>query len=236
VRVSQIRRDASVWPRKTLNPDRVSEFLTLYLDQGSSALPPIEVVREGKQRYLVAEGNHRLEAAREAQLETVEVVVLQPPDGLDAPGFCFERGLVSAARSALPLTRAEKHAAIRTLKESRPGLSDREIAALVGASHQTVGRVLRRSNGPDLGQDEASEDGGAVLETAHQAAVKLFLGLERVYAARGLGVWDAITHDHTAERLARVLEEAYGDDALDRATRFATWCEGAVALLQGRWS
>jgi hypothetical protein len=55
VRVSQIRRDASVWPRGALNPDRVGEFLTLYLDQGTSALPPIEVVREGRQQYLVAE-------------------------------------------------------------------------------------------------------------------------------------------------------------------------------------
>lgn len=227
--LSLIHRDALGWPRKHLDAERIDEFEDLYLELGPTALPPIEVVPDGDGSYVVADGNHRFEAISVLDVDGIEVVVLSVPHGATPLDVCFERGLVTAARSPLRLTRAEKHAAIMHLKYTRPALSNREIAALVGCSHQTVARVIERSNGP-------VEPGvGRPLPPMDlQVASQLLRGIERIYAARGLGLWDALTHDHTGRRFADVLERAYGEDALRFAERVRTWIDEAIDRLEGR--
>ena len=227
--LSLIHRDALGWPRKHLDAERIDEFEDLYLEHGPNALPLIEVVPDGDGSYIVADGNHRVEAISVLDIDAIEVVVLAVPHGTTPLDVCFERGLVTAARSPLRLTRSEKHAAILHLKTTRAALSNREISMLVGCSHQTVGRVLERSIGPDevpVGDPLPPSD----LEVASQ----LLRGIERIYAARGLGIWDALTHDHTGERLADVLERAYGEGALRFAERVRVWLDEAISKLEGR--
>jgi len=231
VPLSEISRDPRGWPRHKLDPERVAEFYQLYLDQGFASLPLMEVIPDGEGGYLLAEGNHRYEALSQTNVEELDVLVLaSPPPGVDPQQVCFERGLVTAATSALRLTRAEKHNAILTLSETRAELSHHEIASLVGCSHQTVGRVLSRSNGPEDEGEQTYQAPPSDLDVA----TSLFLGIEKVYEARGIGLWDAITGDHTGERLAGVLTDAYGDDALRRAKKFRLWCDDAIRELRRR--
>jgi hypothetical protein len=226
--LSSIRRDSLGWPRERLDAERLDEFEDLYLENGPNALPPIEVVSDGDGGYIVADGNHRFEAISVLEIDAIEVVVLAVQYGAAPLDVCFERGLVTAAKSPLRLTRAEKHAAILHLSQTRPSLSNREIAVLVGCSHQTVGRVIERSNGPDQAPTRA------LPPSDLEVASRLLRGIERVYEARGLGIWDALTGDHTGERLADVLEDAYGEDALPFAKRIRTWLDEAIRTLGGR--
>ncbi len=225
-----IHRDPRGWPRHGLDGERVAEFVQLYEDGGLAALQPIEVVADGQGGYYLAEGNHRLEALAELDADEADVIVLQVPAGEDPLDVCFERGLVTAATAPLRLTRAEKRDAVIHLKDTRPSLSNRDIARLVGCSHQTVGRVLERSNGPlDSGRESPLPP--ADLEIA----TKLLRAIEKVYEARGLGIWDSLTGDHTGKRLAHALTDAYGDGALQFAERVRGWVEEAILEL-GRWS
>lgn len=229
VAISDIYREPDGWPRRKLDLERVEEFSQLYADQGLSALPLIEVVPDGGGGFLLAEGHHRFEALSRTNVEELDVSVLTLAQGADPLEACFERGLVTAATSPLRLTRAEKHDAIVRLAETRPDLSHHQIGGLVGVSHQTVGRVLEQSNGP-----AEEPDAGPLPPTDLEVARHLFAGIEKVYEARGLGVWDALTGDHTGKRLAGVLADSYGEDALERAEQFRAWCDEAVRELGGR--
>jgi len=228
--LSKIRLDAAGWPRFQTDPDRQQQFRDLYADGGLDALPPLDVVADGAGGYLLADGRHRYGALQQLGAAQCTVRILLASPGDDPVLIAFERGLVTAATSSLRLTRAEKHAAVVHLKQLRPLLTDREIARQVGVSHQTVGRVLAgpRSNGPDGG-----DGGGRAVSSpsALDAARTLFRGLEKVHDARGLGLWDALTRDHTGDRLAGVLRDVYGEQARDRAKRLAGWLNDAAAAL-----
>src|SRR5262245_52526047 len=106
--LSVIRREDVGWPRDCLDGERIEEFEDLYLEHGSHALPPIEVVPDRDGSYIVADGNHRFEAITVLDEDEIEVIVLDVPYGTSPLDVCFERGLVTAARSPLRLTRAEK--------------------------------------------------------------------------------------------------------------------------------
>jgi hypothetical protein len=54
----------SYFVRTVLNPQRVSEFATLYLDNGLESLPPIEVVKKDN-KWILHDGRHRKAALEE---------------------------------------------------------------------------------------------------------------------------------------------------------------------------
>jgi hypothetical protein len=86
---------------------------------------------------------------------TVAVEVHDPPTGRAAASYAYELALEYAAKMALPLTQAEKRAAIGRLMAERPQASDREIARIVGVSHTTVSAHRERiSVGREQSQGE----------------------------------------------------------------------------------
>jgi DNA-binding MarR family transcriptional regulator len=236
VALSSIRREPLVWPRQALDDERIAEFLNLYLDEGLTALPPIEVVPDVEGGYIVAEGNHRYEALARTDIEEIDVAVLEVPEDVDPWYFAFLRGIVTASTGALQLTRREKWAAILRVSKADPDLADREIGRLLGVSHQTVGRVLRRLGERQVTKrDEGDADAGSTYlsyTSSEEVARRAFEALESVYEMRGLGVWDALTKDHTGERLARILLDVYGEKARSRAERFRDWAEQAIAEIE----
>jgi hypothetical protein len=225
VALSTIRFVSSAWPREQLDSERVEDFEALYRAEGAGALPPLELIGDGSGGFILADGVHRSEAARAAGLQTLPafVLTLDPTD--DPVGFAYLRALECSAISAKPLSRAEKQAAIRRLIVDQPAASDREIARLVGVDHKTVGRI-RRGGLPVDGEAWPK------TQSPESVAKRLFKGFEKAYEARGLGIADFFSGDRTGERLAAVLEDIYGERALERAQRFQAWIEQAIEVLE----
>ncbi len=232
VALSKLRLDRRVWPRHALDHERVAQFASLYEEGGPAVLPPVEAVRA--KDLLLSDGVTRKAGATLARLTELPTIVVEPPEGIDPVLFAYLRAIAASTRGAKQLSRAEVHAAIRRLI-AETELRDDQIAPLVGVARVTVWRHRQRLTGSS--DEQSPADAGEAyfaLATAHQVATRLFKGLEKVYSARGLGVWDALTGDHTGERLGRVLADAYGDDALAQARRFRGWIDDAIASLAKR--
>ncbi len=234
VPLSKLVADRALWPRLELDEERVALFMDLYQAGGPSALPPLELVPRGDGHYFIADGWTRTYAAARLGWKTVEAIIEQLPEGVNPKRFAYELALKTSVATAKPLTRAERRRAIERLLELDPKGSDREIASVVGVAHTTVSRLrkaLRQPERTEPGSDEPGERYISLL-TAEDLAKRIFGGIEKVWEARGLGIMDALVGDRTAERLAGVLREAFGEEALDRAERYRTWFEGAIAKLK----
>lgn len=224
--LGSVLADPSAWPRSGWDESRVAEFVTLLADD-PQALPPIDVVQSGD-GYLIADGWHRTAAAQALRAKTIQARLLSP-DG-EPRKQAFRHGLVTAARSALPLSRADRRAAVRRLIEESPQSSDREIARLCGVSPTTVGSARRVLQGsPEgVGQPEPGDLYYAAV-TARDLARKLVTSLDKLYAARGLT--ESLLGERTGHRLAVELRNHHGDDALVWARRLAQWSNAALAEL-----
>jgi hypothetical protein len=225
VALKQVRFNASAWPRQYLDTDRVDEFAALY-EEDLTLLPAVELVPDGQGRFLIGDGVHRVEAARQARFTEILATFVAVPDGADPVTVAFVHAVRRSAISAKPLTLSEKRHVIRRLIELGPDVSDREIARMVGVDHKTVGRV-RRGSSP---RTVLALPAGPRPE---KVAAKLFQAFEKAYEARGLGIADFFNGDRTGERLAGVLTDVYADRALVKAEQFRTWLEAASRALKG---
>jgi ParB-like chromosome segregation protein Spo0J len=228
IAVAEVRFVADAWPRQFLDEERVEDFAALYREQGVEALPPLELVPVGPGRYLIGDGVHRSEAARRAGLTDVLACLVAPGADCDPVEFTYRYALGRSAISALPLTRAEKRAAVRRLVDANPQASDREIGRLVGVDHKTVGRVRRGISPPRSGLPELPPLGSA----PEAVAKRLFRAFDKAYEARGLGIADFFAGDRTGERLAGVLVDVYGERALKKTEQFRGWLDSAAKALR----
>lgn len=78
VELAAVRFVASAWPREYIDEERVEDFAALYKEHGAEALPPIELVPYGPDRYLIGDGVHRVEAARSAGLTSLPAQIVTP--------------------------------------------------------------------------------------------------------------------------------------------------------------
>ncbi len=223
--------DNSAWPRRSLDEERVAEFMGLYAEHGPGHLPPIEVVPI-ENGYLIADGWHRLSAQLRLGIGLISATVLSVPPGRTPADFAYERALQTAATAAKPLSRAEKRAAIARLLEERPAASDREIARLVAVDHKTVGAIRRRlgnSPGEPTADQESPGERALAWLSADELANQLVCGADRLWQARGLG--DMLFANRMSVRLAEVLREYHGDEARVWAVRLRDWGAGALTEL-----
>jgi hypothetical protein len=230
VPLSEIRFDQRAWPREYLDAERVEDFAALFTEGGPEFFRPIELVPCQPGRFLIADGTHRVEAARKAGLASLPALLVSPPADLDPVEFAYRYALSCSSTSALPLTRAEKRRAVRRLLDANPQASDREIGRLVGVDHKTVGRV-RRGTSP---RQSATLEFPALGAAPEAVAKKLFRAFEKVYEARGLGVADFFVGDRTGERLAAVFDDVYGERALEKTEQFLGWLDSAAKALRKR--
>ncbi len=237
VPISALLDDKQVWPRDELDTERVGLFADIYGASGPEGLPPITLVPTASGRYLIADGWTRAHAAMLLKWESVPAVIEETPTGVDVIAFAYELALRMATTSAKPLTRAERQRAIARLLDLDPSRSDRDIAALVGVAHTTVGRLRNRLDGDKPAKPtQQAEPGESYLGrlSAEDAARGLFRGLQELEEARGLG--DLLFGDQTAQRLARIFQEVFGENAADRAKTYGGWLDGALRLLTARAS
>ena len=145
VDVTRIVQESNLWPRQRLDAERVALFVELIEERGHDVLPPLVLVVDGE-RFLLADGWHRLAAFRKLDWRQVPAVVVEPVDG-PAADVAYEYALRFSTSSAKPLSARERRDAVRRLLATRGDLTQRQIARLAGVSDATVSRVVNELEG-----------------------------------------------------------------------------------------
>ena len=130
-------QDGGAQMRVEMKPEAVREYAD---DMAAGAVfPPVEVYYDGS-IYWLAEGYHRVEAARKLDRESIDAEVL---DGGERDAILH--GIGSNASHGLRRTQADKRRAVeRLLRDEEWGKwSDRKIAEVARVDHKTVGKVRR---------------------------------------------------------------------------------------------
>ena len=106
--------------RKKADPATIERYAEAY--KAKHILPPITVFHEpGTKRYVIADGEHRLEAAKAAGLKEIEVDCREGTE-IDA----LEYALSCNTRHGLPRTSADAQYAYKQLREN-PVLAERYV-------------------------------------------------------------------------------------------------------------
>ena len=135
LRIDQIRRDGGTQPRAQMDWTVVAEYAA---DMGQgAAFPPVVVFYDGAD-YWLADGFHRVEAAKSLGLVEVAADVRQ---GTRREAVLYSVGANS--NHGLRRTNEDKRRAVMTLlnDEEWRGWSDNRIAQLCGVSHTFVGSL-----------------------------------------------------------------------------------------------
>ncbi|MEF9904749.1 ParB/RepB/Spo0J family partition protein [Streptomyces sp. P9-A2] len=99
------------------------------------SLPPIIVHRRSMR---VIDGSHRLLAARMKGREAIDVRFFDGPEGL-----AFLVAVQENVTHGLPLSRADREAAVRRVLSAQPLWSDRAVAAVTGLAPRTVAALRK---------------------------------------------------------------------------------------------
>ena len=129
--------DGGAQMRVEMKPDIVREYAD---DMAAGAVfPPVEVYYDGS-IYWLAEGYHRVAAARKLERETIDAEVL---DGGERDAILH--GIGSNASHGLRRTQADKRRAVERLlrDEEWSKWSNRKIAEAAKVDHKTVANVRR---------------------------------------------------------------------------------------------
>lgn len=106
--------------------------------------PPVSLVADGKGKFLIADGWHRVLAAKRAKAQRIRAKVLPALPGLKPLQSAIRYALRSNTTHGLRLTPGDAANKARRAILEVPGMvtaSDRKIAREIGASHQTVSRA-----------------------------------------------------------------------------------------------
>lgn len=147
--VYEIATDGGTQPRESLDDDLVEEYadrmtwdpkIKAIVDTDGGRWPELLVYLDGDD-YWLADGFHRLHAARRAEIERIQVRVLSG-SLRDAIRASLKANAVHGKRR----TRAEaRHAIKRALMDETWGTySDRAIAKMCATTHPTVMRVRKK--------------------------------------------------------------------------------------------
>jgi len=139
-----ITMDSEIQTRAVREDGPVELFCELYRDEGPEALPHIVVFRDADGIYWLADGYHRVQAAREAlSKEGPRTLLAEVHVGSKRDAILHAAG--ANAKHGQPLTSHEKHTVVqRLLKDPEwSQWSDRQIARHIGVSHVLVGGVRK---------------------------------------------------------------------------------------------
>lgn len=151
ISIRNIRLDGGLQIRTDMDSQVVKEYAGLMDKEGGNPLPPIQVVKDGDNYWLV-DGFHRVYAARAAGKDTIEAEVLE--------GDLNQAAWLAVAANkthGLRRTQADKVNAVKMALSRWPGQSDRRLADHIGVDHKTVGKY-RKGLEPSVEADESEED------------------------------------------------------------------------------
>ena len=131
--MSEIIVDISFNARDELNKELINEYKDNF-----EFLPPITVYDTPRGKILT-DGFHRLSAAKQLNLDTIEADLRQ---GSIQEAFTFSR--TANLKRGLPLTKKEKERAVKDYIKANVKRSDRAIAQEVGYGKDTIGRYRKQ--------------------------------------------------------------------------------------------
>ena len=192
IQVSKLVRDPGYNAR--LSGNQLAHVRRL-LESNSDDWPPIIVTPWDDDTYLVLDGNHRLQAAIELDLQSMRCNVIE--DG------GYPEAFEANHRHGLPLSIEDRKAYASWLHEEEPSLPYREIGRRCGLHHHTVKTVL------DAGEALATATASAMARPKPVADKLVALVLRATDNNEGIGVFN---RDKRAELLKSQIEE-YDDVA-----------------------
>lgn len=162
-----------------------------------SIWPPIYVTSDGDGGYELVDGYHRLTAATELEVGTINSVVLPRGDREIAFALNLKHGL------HLTVKDRKEHA--RYLHEEHPDMSEREIARRTHLDHGTVSKAIMESDGENRQpeEDTLADQIAAVCRERRGAVRSIFNAVNRLWKSAGLG--DEYGNESSIKELAAGL-------------------------------
>lgn len=134
IKLDDLILDAGTQVRAIISEATVDEYAEAYKDK--SKFPPIDVFADGN-RYLLADGFHRVHAATRAGLKSMEAEI---HSGTRAD--CIRFALGTNVRHGLRRSNQDKHRAVEIALREFPKLSNRAIAELCSVD-ESLAREIR---------------------------------------------------------------------------------------------
>ena len=172
--VDLIEATKKTQPRRRLQPDVIDSYATA-LHNGDIFPPIIIFAEQDSERYILADGFHRLAAHKQAK---VDKIACDLRDGGLADAV--SHALQANRKHGIPRSDGDLRYAIKMALDNPAyeGFSGRKIAELVGCTHKTVQRVKAdrevatgATNNPDNKAD-AEENTRATQQPPDQGAVE----------------------------------------------------------------
>jgi ParB-like nuclease domain len=208
------------------------------LAETETLLPPILV---DKRTSRVIDGMHRLLAASLKGRETIDVIFY---DGTEADVFL--RGVQENVSHGLPLSQADRRAAVKRIIASHPHLSDRAIGYSTGLAAKTVAAIRKSSSegipqsNTRIGRDgrvRPLDSGESRLRAAEILRQRPDASLREV--ARGAGISPTTVLD-VRKRLARgdspVPEKLAANTVRESAIGSAASSDGTATNKEEAWA
>ncbi len=134
-------KDAGAQMRVDMRPEIVAEYADEML--AGTTFPPVVLYQEGE-TYWLADGYHRVDAARRINLETITAAI---HEGTSRDAILH--GIGANAVHGLRRTQADKRRAVERLLRDPEWAkwSNRKVAAAARVDHKTVGKIRRELSG-----------------------------------------------------------------------------------------
>ena len=152
-------KDAGAQMRVDMRPEIVAEYADEML--AGTTFPPVVLYQDGEV-YWLADGYHRVDAARRINLETITAAI---HEGTSRDAILH--GIGANAVHGLRRTQADKRRAVERLLTDPEWAkwSDRKVADAARVDHKTVGKIRReltgeipRTNGKPSGTSSLFDD------------------------------------------------------------------------------
>jgi len=131
IAVNRIEVDDGMSPRQGIDLETVDQYALSFTD-----LPPIVVFEVEPDSYLLADGFHRIRAAKKLELTEVLADVRQGDRNA-----AWEHAVLANLKHGRPLSRRERRNVVEALLKLHTERTNRWIAADAGVSHHTVAAI-----------------------------------------------------------------------------------------------
>ena len=154
--------DAGTQSRLSIHDETVGVYAELIEDSGNEwPFPPVDVFHDGN-RYMVADGFHRVLGAAKTKRASIPCIV-HKGTATDARIFA----MTANDRHGLRMSRADKRACVEWLLDNKKGEPQVKIAEMAGVTSRYVRLIIAERNGKK--RNSSGPSGGSVNSSGEDA-------------------------------------------------------------------